>query len=1326
MRAFWLPIVLVTTVGGLFEFRKENWGRCKPIEETNCCSCEQKRLVSCVHSREPVPASFCRGFQIEKPSEKQKCKTCQNNCVVSEWSPWSGCSSNCLPIQYRSRSILLPPSEGLKCPDLVQTKKCANFSTCSTKSEWKTERWSSCRLWNTAKKSENCQKGIKKRLVQCIGREGNVIPEKYCRNLQKPIQERQCSLPCDCLVSEWQSWSSCSSSCGRGQKKRRRKTIRPSSHRGISCPPQIEIQPCVGRECSRGDWTVKDWGRCIVKGSCGSGYQNREVICRLNSDGQAATDNYCVASPKPITTRACLLPCNIGCEYGEWGSWSECHEGMSHRTREILTPEQDREHLGCDKDKPIDLISCKRWGLYWKDGPWSECSPEDNRLCGKGISSRTIHCFDVNSKEVEDDHKCELSGGTKPLSTKNCYKPCSNGLDCQVSEWTEWSDCSVTCGQGHKTRTKSVRERGKITGRCVSDEDLKETTNCPPKRCIEYLWNVSRWSNCKKIGADCGENKGIQERSVTCIDPSTKNVVDEDLCDVSLKPKPKKACTILCSSNCKMTMWNEWSPCSQTCGEGTRQRWRRIDILPVGNGKKCPGNLSGDGVQTVEEKCKVRSCKRIDWKEFEWKNCTVSNKFLCGYGKRKRKIICEEKNDGRNRTISESICAEKRPKPATEESCFIPCAGDCILTEWSAFGQCNHSCKTPNETSGYRVRYRQIKEFGDNLELEELCSRIHSVRLEERQPCNNQTCPMFKWKLGSWGSCIIKNETYGPGVLKRQVSCVKINDSIETFVSNKFCPKHMPQTRRSCSVKRPIDCKLSNWQPWSSCLEACGEGIQYRNRSIDLRPGLTGRPCRPLKEKRVCTQRDCHELEWKVGDWGSCESKESCGEGIQNRSVTCPAGSESLCLRLAPKPKTEEICDNACVGDCKLSHWSVWSPCDCMKYRRKRTRKIEKERRGEAKKCDRLTEEQECACRDYKWKLGEWTDCILNGSTCGVGQRLRPLNCVRLHDSMIVSHTYCEKKHLTNKETCRVECDRDCQLSPWSSWSSCSKTCGPKMIKVRTRRILQQPVNYGRPCPKESDLEQKSYCKIIPCYKFSWSTSDWSECSAGYGQCGQGTRHRTVYCERSDGRRIEEGCKLQKPKTEESCYIPCPGDCIITEWSEWGPCFLDCKTSKGISYKSRSVVRRATNGARCSEEGLKERECKQPSCPIFKWMTTERNNRKRAVYCVFENKGSKLRLDGGCDQDKKPSDSRFCKNCHEHAQCYDGNCVCKLSYSGNGTHCLLDSGCTNDRQCSHFNYSFCNLEDNRCRCSANKSLGITNWFFFPYFLFILQFSRGFH
>lgn len=68
---------------------------------------------------------------------------------------------------------------------------------------------------------------------------------------EKPITEKDCNLPCDCFLSQWQVWSSCSSTCGRGVRERKRTVIRPPDHKGLACPPQSQTAPCYGQECSR-------------------------------------------------------------------------------------------------------------------------------------------------------------------------------------------------------------------------------------------------------------------------------------------------------------------------------------------------------------------------------------------------------------------------------------------------------------------------------------------------------------------------------------------------------------------------------------------------------------------------------------------------------------------------------------------------------------------------------------------------------------------------------------------------------------------------------------------------------------------------------------------------------------------------------------------------------------------------------------------------------------------------------------------------------------------------------------------------------------------
>ena len=52
--------------------------------------------------------------------------------------------------------------------------------------------------------------------------------------------------------------------------------------------------------------------------------------------------------------------------------------------------------------------------------------------------------------------------------------------------------------------------------------------------------------------------------------------------------------------NCKISSWNEWDPCSVSCGKGIKSRNRQIIVAPMNGGTPCPESTESTDCATVE------------------------------------------------------------------------------------------------------------------------------------------------------------------------------------------------------------------------------------------------------------------------------------------------------------------------------------------------------------------------------------------------------------------------------------------------------------------------------------------------------------------------------------------------------------------------------------------------------------------------------------------------------------------------------------------------------------------------------------------------------
>jgi len=115
----------------------------------------------------------------------------------------------------------------------------------------------------------------------------------------------------------------------------------------------------------------------------------------------------------------------------------------------------------------------------------------------------------------------------------------------------------------------------------------------------------------------------------------------------------------------------------------------------------------------------------------------------------------------------------------------------------------------------------------------------------------------------------------------------------------------------------------------------------------------------------------------------------------------------------------------------------------------------------------------------------------------------------------------------------------DCVVGDWSNWGACSKNCDGG-VQQRTKSITRQPQNGGRACPTSAEL----------------------------------TESRT--------------CNTQ----------PCPVDCVVGDWSNWGACSKNC--DGGTQQRTKSIITQPQNGGRAcppSAELTESRTCNTQPCP---------------------------------------------------------------------------------------------------------------------------------
>ncbi|XP_051922365.1 adhesion G protein-coupled receptor B1 isoform X4 [Hippocampus zosterae] len=255
--------------------------------------------------------------------------------------------------------------------------------------------------------------------------------------------------------------------------------------------------------------------------------------------------------------------------------------------------------------------SCYYNGVYLENClPKVRETGKNIKINGKDLQiSRSQSLRSVDSRKQLDDGDKQQSGQQNPQTDSTSGE-----------EWSAWSVCSATCGEGWQSRTRFCVSSSYST-QCSGP--LQEQKTCNPAVCpVAGAWDEwSPWSLCSST---CG--RGYRSRTRTCTPPQFGG----DPCDGP--EKQTKFCNIaVCPVDGEWNEWSSWSSCSSSCSNGTMQRTRECNGPSYG-GSEC----RGEWLETVD--CFLGECP-VDgrWQPWSlWSGCSKT----CGGGRQQRNRIC--------------------------------------------------------------------------------------------------------------------------------------------------------------------------------------------------------------------------------------------------------------------------------------------------------------------------------------------------------------------------------------------------------------------------------------------------------------------------------------------------------------------------------------------------------------------------------------------------------------------------------------------------------------------------------------------------------------